>query len=430
MTVARIASRAVFAFSSALLVIALCDLWQWFWHAHIRTWHLSLQGLVLLTLMVSLGVVTWKAMRAAREFAETNGQNGLVVYSGYGHLAAACVPTAMVLFISDEGWLLGYNAVLAMALIVCGWQAARYNRGLQVVRSLLVQIVFPFLFVFLGMFAAVHASSEENRQEEEVQGFKDRGDMAGLRAFLTQKEEVARKAARYCDEQISKAILGQTLTSDSGGGSYAQSKTHNDVRHDLTVADCKALASTLRRDLIRPLCIFNFGEDKRIPYIRFDCEESEDLTQTATILGTLIEKVGLRIPTSFVYKKFSIPEPEEGDEIAKPTYGGGMGGVLPFKSDALLSLKAGADAPIGTQQHIDRLAAAALHKGVGSFKRAFEPVLKMIENADSLEQLRELMEDDTAVAELYAAMDVSEVEELLQKVMLYADLEGRVVEDG
>ena len=162
MTVARIASRAVFAFSSALLVIALCDLWQWFWHAHIRTWHLSLQGLVLLTLMVSLGVVTWKAMRAAREFAETNGQNGLVVYSGYGHLAAACVPTAMVLFISDEGWLLGYNAVLAMALIVCGWQAARYNRGLQVVRSLLVQIVFPFLFVFLGMFAAVHASSEEH----------------------------------------------------------------------------------------------------------------------------------------------------------------------------------------------------------------------------------------------------------------------------
>ena len=106
------------------------------------------------------------------------------------------------------------------------------------------------------------------------------------------------------------------------------------------------------------------------------------MTQTATILGTLIEKVGLRIPTSFVYKKFSIPEPEEGDEIAKPTYGGGMGGVLPFKSDALLSLKAGADAPIGTQQHIDRLAAAALHKGVGSFKRAFEPVLKMIENAD------------------------------------------------
>lgn len=278
-------------------------------------------------------------------------------------------------------------------------------------------------------------STEGTAQDRQRLGEKLASDAATAQVMRAMKEKTSssdlyERLARYCDEQISKAILGQTLTSDSGGGSYAQSKTHNDVRHDLTVADCKALASTLRRDLIRPLCIFNFGEDKRIPYIRFDCEESEDLTQTATILGTLIEKVGLRIPTSFVYKKFSIPEPEEGDEIAKPTYGGGMGGVLPFKSDALLSLKAGADAPIGTQQHIDRLAAAALHKGAGSFKRAFEPVLKMIENADSLEQLRELMEDDTAVAELYAAMDVSEVEELLQKVMLYADLEGRVVEDG
>ena len=69
----------------------------------------------------------------------------------------------------------------------------------------------------------------------------------------TSSSDLYERLARYCDEQISKAILGQTLTSDSGGGSYAQSKTHNDVRHDLTVADCKALASTLRRDLIRPL---------------------------------------------------------------------------------------------------------------------------------------------------------------------------------
>ncbi|CAH8721641.1 DUF935 domain-containing protein [Paenibacillus melissococcoides] len=55
--------------------------------------------------------------------------------------------------------------------------------------------------------------------------------------------------ARYCDEQISKAVLGQTLTSDSGGGSFAQSKTHNEVRHDLTVAIAKDLAATLRRYL-------------------------------------------------------------------------------------------------------------------------------------------------------------------------------------
>lgn len=249
----------------------------------------------------------------------------------------------------------------------------------------------------------------------------------------TSSSDLYERLARYCDEQISKAILGQTLTSDSGGGSYAQSKTHNDVRHDLTVADCKSLASTLRRDLIRPLCIFNFGEDKRVPHIRFDCEESEDLTQTATIIGTLVNEVGLRVPTSFIYKKFSIPEPEADEEVAAPrSTSAGLTG-LPFKKEqnpAQIALKAEGDDGIGTQQHIDKLASAAVRHGAGSFKRAFSPVLKIIEKAESLEELRDMMEDDKAVAELYAAMDVSEVEELLQKVMLYADLEGRVLENG
>lgn len=246
----------------------------------------------------------------------------------------------------------------------------------------------------------------------------------------TGSTDLYERLARYCDEQISKAVLGQTLTSDSGGGSYAQSKTHNDVRHDLTVADCKALASTLRRDLIRPLVLFNFGEDKRIPYLRFDCEESDDLTQTANILDVLVGKVGLPVPLSYIYKKFSIPEPEQGEAIARPP--APSAGTLPLKQDVStwLHLKAEAPPAHGTQKRIDLLADTAIRQGAGSFKKAFGPVLKMIENAHSLEELRDAMENDAAVAALYQAMDISDVEELLQRVMLYADLEGRMSEDG
>ena len=235
--------------------------------------------------------------------------------------------------------------------------------------------------------------------------------------------------------QVSKAILGQTLTSDSGGGSYAQSKTHNDVRHDLTVADCKALAATLRRDLIRPLVLYNFGEDKRIPYLRFDAEESEDLTQTATVIGTLIREAGLKVPTSYIYKKFSIPKPEGDEEIATPATQAQGAGIGPFSFKATapetpIALKAGGAAGHGTQERIDQLAAAATKKSAGAFKKAFGPVLKIIEKAESLEELRDMMEDEKAVASLFGEMDISDVEELLQKVMLYADLEGRSLEDG
>ena len=246
----------------------------------------------------------------------------------------------------------------------------------------------------------------------------------------TSSSDLYERLARYCDEQISKAILGQTLTSDSGGGSYAQSKTHNDVRHDLTIADCKALASTLRRDLIRPLCIFNFGEDKRIPHIRFDCEESEDLTQTAEIIGTLIEKTGLRVPTSYLYKKFSIPEPEADEEIATPRVTGGAG-ILPFKQPTTaLSLKAGADGGHGTQQRIDQIADAALAASKGNFIEIFGPVLKLVDRAGSLEELKRQLEDETLIGKLLGEMDAGKMEELLQRAMFLADLEGRSIEHG
>ena len=50
--------------------------------------------------------------------------------------------------------------------------------------------------------------------------------------------------------------------------------------------------------------------------------------------------------------------------------------------------------------------------------------------AESLEELKDMMEDDRAVAELFREMDVPEIESLLQRAMVYADLEGRKLEDG
>ena len=84
----------------------------------------------------------------------------------------------------------------------------------------------------------------------------------------------------------------------------------------------------------------------------------------------------------------------------------------------------------GTQEHIDRVTATALKRGAKSWRKAFAPVLALLEQAESLEQLRDTLEDEDAVAELYASMDVSEVEDLLQKVMTLADLEGPISQSG
>lgn len=228
--------------------------------------------------------------------------------------------------------------------------------------------------------------------------------------------------ARYCDEQMSKAILGQTLTSDSGGGSYAQSKTHNEVRHDLTVADCKALAATLRQDLIKPLVYFNFGEDRRIPYIRFDCEEAGNLEQTANIYKTLVCDINMPIPLSHLYKKFSIPKPEAGEAVAAPS----RPTMQPFKEE--LVLKAAVNKNTETQRDIDRLSDAAIKQSSGVFQKMFQPVIRLLAESDSLEDVRKALENEKMVEEICRKMNIEDFEELLQKAMFYADLRGRVIE--
>jgi phage gp29-like protein len=59
---------------------------------------------------------------------------------------------------------------------------------------------------------------------------------------------------KFCAKEISKALLGQTLTADVGEvGSYAATQVHNEVRIDLAKADTRAIAST------GFICIESFG---------------------------------------------------------------------------------------------------------------------------------------------------------------------------
>lgn len=237
--------------------------------------------------------------------------------------------------------------------------------------------------------------------------------------------DIYEKLARFCDEQVSKCILGQTLTSDSGG-SYAQSRTHDEVRHDLIVADCKALASTLRRDLITPLVKFNFG-DVKIPTIRFDCEESKDLSESAKTYDILINKLGLKISASHIYKKFSIPKPEDGEEVLKGEKEQQISPMLPIANKSKIdnSLKFETN-----QKEIDKLIDVASDESTKLFKNYFEVIKDKVNNVTSLEELKEILEDKNKVYEILKQMHNPEFEKLLSNGMITSYLMGRSKEDG
>lgn len=72
----------------------------------------------------------------------------------------------------------------------------------------------------------------------------------------------------FLNREMSKAWLGQTLTTDISGqsGSIAASQVHNEVRKEILADDIRKEARTLRRDLLKPLTQLRFGPDAPVPH--------------------------------------------------------------------------------------------------------------------------------------------------------------------
>ena len=284
-------------------------------------------------------------------------------------------------------------------------------------------------------------ASEADKQELLEAIVKIGSDAAGIipdttmiefkEANKTSSADTYERLARYCDEQVSKAVLGQTLTSDSGGGSYAQSKTHDEVRHDLTVADAKALAVTIRRDIIRPLVEYNFGTAVNIPFFKFNSDEKEDQKETAGVYRTLVCDMGLKVPSSHIYKKFSIPEPEDGEEILQPNMvarthlldGSQDGGEDPEQ------LKDDSEALTPEQIQLDDMTDLSNQLAARLMEQMVKPLKSLVERFDGdLGDLQEFLKDEEKLKALYEDMESPELEDLLHQTIYLSSVIGRTQE--
>ncbi|MGK7661161.1 DUF935 domain-containing protein [Marinovum sp. E06] len=122
----------------------------------------------------------------------------------------------------------------------------------------------------------------------------------------------------WLDKQVSKAVLGQTSTTDAETGGLGSGKEHREVQEDIERADCKALAAVLNRDLVQPWVILERGPQLRYPQIVIARPEAEDLKAFSAAIGGLIDR-GLAVRAQEVRDKFGLATPKAGDEILRPT---------------------------------------------------------------------------------------------------------------
>jgi phage gp29-like protein len=123
--------------------------------------------------------------------------------------------------------------------------------------------------------------------------------------------------AVWCDEQISKAVLGQTMTTDNGS-SRSQADVHDRVRMDIARWDARQLENTLNEFLVRPFVIMNYGPQDAYPRVVLRLSEPEDLKMLVDALIPLIDR-GMEVQMSEVRDKFGLSEPEKGAAMLVPS---------------------------------------------------------------------------------------------------------------
>ena len=186
--------------------------------------------------------------------------------------------------------------------------------------------------------------------------------------------------ADWCDAQVSKAVVGQTMTVEDGA-SLSQAQIHADIRDDIVEDDVAQMCNTLSDTLVPWYCDLNFTP-RPAGWPHLAPPADEDAIDVPAVTASV--KAGLRVGQRWFRGRLGIPEPAGDEEILSGTPPGGApplddetGDEPPISAPNALSFSA-ADDPLDESAWLglsDELAA---------------PVLDALDAAGSAEEFLEL----------------------------------------
>ena len=235
-------------------------------------------------------------------------------------------------------------------------------------------------------------------------------------------QDIPGQLVTKCEQGMSKAILGGTLTSQADGktSTNALGAVHNEIRHDLLVSDAAQIASTLTTELVASLCALNLGitDRKLLPYFRFDTQAPEDLQLYADAIPKLAKC--LPISKKGVMERLKLPvATDEADRIreAEP--------AAPTKDKAATKMaqakatpnSPATDATDGAQTALDNMDAGAALALAGEALLA--PLMAELDAGLSPEALQ------ARLGELYPQMDEAQLAEVLARALFVSEIWGR-----
>ncbi|MFA6290221.1 MAG: DUF935 domain-containing protein [Victivallales bacterium] len=216
----------------------------------------------------------------------------------------------------------GYDT-RAGVLRVCGWMYLFKNYGIK------DWVAFAEVFGMPLRLGKYDTSASKADRDALIAAIQSLGsDAAGIVSKNTEIEfiettknsgtnNIYETLANFCDKQMSKAILGQTATTEGTPGKLGNEDAQDRVRYDLIKADAESLSKTIRYQIIRPLVGYNFGWDKPLPWFKLLYERAEDLAQLITVYKGASD-IGQPISAEHISERFKIPMPKKGETLLAP----------------------------------------------------------------------------------------------------------------
>lgn len=240
----------------------------------------------------------------------------------------------------------------------------------------------------------------------------------------TASADIYDKLIKYCDSEISKAILTQTLTTQPGdSGSYALGKEQGRQLGLVSKGDVE-LVTEFYQEFINCWDELNYRSTDIPKFILF--EEDDVDKELAERDSILTEKLGVRFSKSYIEKTYFLSSDDfELDTGTTPAPGVNVAELSEkSKSIDFKDTKTDDENSFPDQVAIDKLIESFSNE---KQQTLIEPVMKkliaMVQSAESFDDVREKL------ADIYSEMDDSGVEKLMEKVIFLAETFGRISTD-
>ena len=215
--------------------------------------------------------------------------------------------------------------------------------------------------------------------------------------------EIYEKLIDKMNAEISKAIIGQTLTTEIGNtGSYAASNTHFQVRQDIIDSDKRLVEKTINQ-LLRWIYELNFSTEI-VP--EFELYEEEDIDLDLAQRDKTLSESGVKFTKKYFIKNYGLDEEDfditQFQQTTQPVFS-------QFKEQENFQ----------GQTQVDELFDLISNKELqNQSEKILSPIIEMIMNGNSYSEIKEALKDEN--------LNTKDFEKVHQKALFLCEAEGRL----